>query len=122
MIQNTIENAIRAAYAAGKTQMQIAHMIGASDAYANLLLSGKRSFGGLTLAKIDRAWPRAEILLDGMPPPAPAVAQTAHHALTISQSVGGDAGRLDAVRAIVGSAQLTDTEKIRALRPLLGME
>ena len=122
MITNRIENAIRTAYAGGKTQTQIANMIGASDAYANMLLSGKRSFGGLTLAKIDRAWPRAEILLEGMPPPAPCVAQTAHHARTISQSVGGDAGRLDAVRAIVGAAHLTDTEKLRALRPLLGME
>lgn len=123
MITSTIEKTIRAEYVAGKTQADLAAMLGATDAYINMLLSGRRAFGGLTLARIDRAWPRAVLWLDGEPPaPPPPVAQTAHHARTISQSVGGDAGRLDAVRAIVGAATLTDAEKLRALRPLLGME
>lgn len=119
MITQAIENAIRAEYEAGKTQTQVGRLLGISHAYVNHLLSGKRDWGGLTLAKIDRAWPHAVIHLHGEPP---SIAQTAHHAQTISQSVGGDAGRLDAVRAIVACASLTDAEKIKALKPLLGME
>ena len=122
MITQTIENAIRAEYEAGKTQTQVGRLLGISHAYVNHLLSGKRDWGGLTLAKIDQAWPHAVIHLHGEPPQPPPVAQTAHHARTISQSVGGDAGRLDAVRAIVACASLTETEKIKALKPLLGME
>lgn len=119
MITSTIENDIRSAYADGRTQGQIAGRAGVTSAYLNMLLSGRRKFSGLTLAKIDRMYPAAVIHLHGEPP---SIAQTAHHAHTISQSVGGEAGRLDAVRAIVGAASLTDTDKIKALRPLLGME
>jgi hypothetical protein len=57
MIQNTIENAIRAAYAAGKTQMQIAHMIGASDAYLKsvgvTLIAGSTPASGTITKYID---------------------------------------------------------------------
>lgn len=107
MITSTIEKTIRAEYVAGKTQAQVGRLLGISYAYVNLLLSGKRDWGGLTLAKIDCAWPRAVLWLNGEPPvPPPPVAQTAHHAHTISQSVGGDAGRLNAVRAIVGASTL----------------
>lgn len=119
MITKTIENTIRADYADGHTQHEMARRYGMSQSYLNSLLAGQRKFSGLTLAKIDRIFPDAVIHLHGEPP---SIAQTAHHAQTISQSVGGDAGRLDAVRAIVGAASLTDTDKIKALRPLLGME
>ena len=119
MITKTIEDEIRACYSGDHSQYQMAGKYKVSQPYLNMLLSGKRKFGGLTLEKIDRMFPRAVIHLHGEPP---SIAQTAHHAQTISQSVGGDAGRLDAVRAIVGAASLTDTDKIKALRPLLGME
>ena len=122
MITQDIETAIRADYGLGLTQHQLARKYHLSQSYLNELLAAKRPFGGLTLAKIDRAWPHAVIHLHGEPPQPPPVAQTAHHARTISQSVGGDAGRLDAVRAIVACASLTDAEKIKALKPLLGME
>lgn len=65
MITSTIEKTIRAEYAAGKTQADLAAMLGTTDAYVNMLLSGKRAFGGLTLARIDRMFPRATVDLDG---------------------------------------------------------
>jgi hypothetical protein len=122
MITKTIEDEIRACYSGDHSQYQMAGKYKVSQPYLNMLLSGRRKFSGLTLEKIDRMFPHAVIHLHGEPPQPPPVVQTAQHARTISQSVGGDAGRLDAVRAIVACASLTDTEKIKALKPLLGME
>lgn len=46
MITSTIEKTIRAEYVAGKTQADLAAMMGATNAYINMLLSGRRAFGG----------------------------------------------------------------------------
>lgn len=117
--KNVIETLRQEIYS-GATQGQVAARHGLTRGYLNMLLSGRRNPGGLTLDKFDRMFPSAVVHLHGEPPPA--VAQTAHHARNISQTVGGDAGRLDAVRAIVGCATLNDAEKIKAIKPLLGME
>lgn len=120
MLGKIVIDELRGELLAGATQGQVAMRHGLTRGYLNMLICGRRKPGGLTLDKFDRMFPSAVVHLHGEPPPA--VAQTAHHVRTISQSVGGDAGRLDAVRAIVGCATLTDAEKIKALRPLLGME
>ncbi len=64
-IANTIEAAIRNEREAGGKIQTIARKHDIPDGYLSRLLSGKRGFGGLTVATLERMFPNATISLDG---------------------------------------------------------
>ena len=65
MIQKTILEALKAEYESGKTQEEIARIHNVSHVQINLLLSGKRKVGGLTLNTVCKMFPRMSVNLNG---------------------------------------------------------
>lgn len=118
MVTEQIIDMIRKEYADGSTQTSLAKKYGCAQSYINALLSGKRTAGGMTLKQIEKMFPESYIVFYN----SPTINQTAHHAKIISQKAGDDAGRIEAAKAVLASASMTDAEKIKALKPILGTE
>lgn len=73
MLSDQILDYIRAAYAAGKTQQEIAKDLNTTQTTINRLLAGARSPGKLEISTFEKMFPRAEIKLTGSSINAPTI-------------------------------------------------
>ncbi len=64
-IESLIREELRRLYGGNKSQREVAERIGLSQSYLNRLLSGKYPVSGLTVATLEKMFPRMVVYLNG---------------------------------------------------------
>lgn len=108
---------LKARWNSGETQASIAKSAGISQAYLCDLISGRADVEGLTIKKLNKLFPKAQLLLDGD-------SISIHADNNSGNVVGVNRGKISSdclttvVDKILESEDLSDAEKVKVMKVL----